>query len=119
MAVPSRSIYSRTMKIRLGNRIFDTEEVNEISIRESQREVFVTTDDDFFRYKYRTQEDIRDIIYWKKLSAITTSDIHNAIYTLIITCEYFINSKNQCIDCPIYKHNHCLLTTIPINWRET
>ena len=106
------------MKLRIGNRVFDTEEVNEITIREQQREVFITTDDDFYRFKYRSEEDIRDIIYWKKLTNITTSDIHNAIYMLIITCDYFINSKLQCKECPLYKHNRCLLTTIPNNWRE-
>ena len=106
------------MKLRIGNRVFDTEEVNEITIREQQREVFITTDDDFYRFKYRSEEDIRDIIYWKKLTNITTSDIHNAIYMLIITCDYFINSKDQCKGCPLYKHDRCLLTTIPNNWRE-
>lgn len=106
------------MKLQIGNRVFDTEEVNEITIREQQREVFITTDDDFYRFKYRSEEDIKDIIYWKKLTNITTSDIHNAIYMLIITCDYFINSKLQCKECPLYKHDRCLLTTIPNNWRK-
>ena len=106
------------MKLRIGNRIFETEEVNEITIREQQREVFVTTNEDFYRFKYRSEEEIKDVIYWKKLQNITTTDIHNAVYTLIITCDYFINSKLQCKECPLYKHEHCILTTIPNNWRE-
>ena len=118
MAVSSRRIYHPLMKLRIGTRVFDTEEVYEISIRESQREVFVTTQDDFFRIKYRSEEEIKDVIYWKKLTNITTADLHNAIYTLIITCDYFINSKLQCNGCPLFQHNHCILTTIPNNWRE-
>jgi len=106
------------MILRIGNKVFDTEEVSEISIRENRKEVFVSTKDDFYRFKYRTEEEIRDVIYWKKLQNITKSDVHNAIYTLIITCDYFINSKAQCTACPLYKHNYCILTTIPNNWRE-
>lgn len=107
------------MKLRISGRVFDTDEVREISIREQQREVFVTTNDDFYRIRYRSKKDIEDVIYWKKLSNITTKDIHNAIYILIITCDYFINSKSQCKECPLFKHEKCLLTTIPNNWRET
>lgn len=106
------------MKLRIVDRIFDTDEVHEISIREQQREVFVTTNDDFYRIKYRSEKDIEDVIYWKKLSNITTKDLHNALYTIIITCDYFINSKNQCIECPLFKHEQCILTTIPNNWRD-
>lgn len=106
------------MKLNIAGRIFDTEEVSEISIRESQKEVFVTTDDDFYRIRYRSEKDIADVIYWKKLSDITTKDLHNAIYIIMITCDYFINSKNQCNECPLCKHNQCSLMTIPHNWRE-
>lgn len=106
------------MKLRIAGRIFDTDEVHEISIRESQREVFVTTDDDFYRIKYRSEKDIEDVIFWKKLSNITTKDLHNAIYIILMTCDYFINSKYQCTECPLYKHGQCMLMTIPNNWRD-
>lgn len=106
------------MKLRIANRIFDTEEVIEISIREQQREVFVSTKNDFYRIKYRSEKDIEDVLYWKKLADITTKDLHNALYTIIITCDYFINSKNQCTDCPLFKHNQCILMSIPNNWRD-
>ena len=107
------------MLLRIAGRVFDTNEVNEISIRENQREVFITTNEDFYRIKYRSEKDIEDVIYWKKLANITAKDIHNALYTLIITCDYFINSKEQCKNCPLYKNKYCILTTIPINWRES
>ena len=121
MDVSSKSIQttlSGLMKLNIAGRIFDTEEVTEISIRESQREVFVTTEDDFYRIRYRSEKDIADVIYWKKLSDITTKDLHNAIYIIMVTCDYFINSKTQCIGCPLFKHNQCSLMTIPNNWRE-
>ena len=106
------------MILHIVNRVFDTDEIHELSIRESQKEVFVSTGDDFYRIKYRSEEEIADVIYWKKLSDITTKDLHNAIYILMITCDYFINSKDQCLGCPLYKNNKCSLMTIPNNWRE-
>lgn len=105
------------MKLNISGRVFDTDDIYEISIRENQKEVFITTNEDFYRIKYRSEKDIADVIYWKKLSDITTQDIHNAIYTLIILCEFFINSKTQCLECPLFKNNQCLLNTIPNNWR--
>ena len=106
------------MKLRVVNRVFDTNEISEITIREKQREVFVTTDNDFYRIKYRSDKEIADVIYWKKLSEITTKDLHNALYILIVTCDFFINSKTQCTGCPLFINNQCILTTIPNNWRE-
>ena len=118
MDVSSRSLHNKLMILRIGNQVFDTEEVNEISIREKQREVFVTTDDNFYRIKYRSENEIADVIYWKKLSEITTKDLHNALYILIVTCDYFINSKFQCTECPLHINNECVITTIPNNWRK-
>lgn len=106
------------MLLRISGRIFDSTEIHELSIREKQREVFITTKNDFYRVKYRSEKDIEDALYWSKLSEITTKDLHNALYLLLITCEYFINSKDQCKDCPLNKNNHCLIMTIPVNWRE-
>ena len=106
------------MLLHISNRVFDTEDIHELSIREQRKEVFISTKDDFYRIKYRSEREIADAIYWKKLSDITTKDLHNAIYMLIITCDYFINSKNQCLGCPLYRNQKCILTTIPNNWRE-
>lgn len=106
------------MKLRVANKVFDTEDIVEISIRENRKEVFVSTSDDFYRIKYRTDKEIEDVIYWKKLANLTNKDLHNAIYTLIITCDYFINSKTQCEGCPLHKDIGCLLMTIPNNWRD-
>lgn len=55
------------MKLNIAGRIFDSEDIYELTIRENQKEVFVTTEDDFFRIKYRSKRDIENVIYWKKL----------------------------------------------------
>ncbi len=106
------------MKLKIGNRIFDTEEVNEITIRNDRREVFITTNDDFFRFKYRSEKEIEDVLYWKEMQNVTTKDLHRALYLLIMTCDYFVNSKFQCKKCPLHKYETCILTIIPNNWRD-
>ena len=106
------------MKINISGRSFDTEEIRELSIRENQREVFVTTNEDFFRIKYRSEKDIEDVLYWKSLSNITTKELHEALYLLVITCDYFINSKEQCKNCPLKKNTKCILSDIPYSWKE-
>ena len=106
------------MKINISNYVFDTEDIRELTIKEQQREVFVTTKEDFFRIKYRSERDIADVIYWKSLSNITTKELHEALYILIITCDYFINSKDQCKNCPLQKNTKCILSDIPNNWRD-
>ena len=105
------------MKLDIAGQVFDTDEVNEISIRETRKEVFISTNDNFYRIKYQSEKDIADVIYWKKLGDITSKDVHNAVYILMITCEFFINSKYQCEGCPLHKHKTCMLMTIPNNWR--
>ena len=106
------------MRINISNHVFDTEDIRELSIREDRREVFVTTQEDFYRIRYRNERDIADVIYWKSLSNITTKDLHEAMYILVITCDYFINSKEQCNNCPLHKNTKCILSDIPMNWRE-
>ena len=105
------------MKLNIAGRIFDTEEIIEATIREDNREVFITTEEDFFRIKYRSAEQISDLYFWKRMANVTVKDLHNAIYLLTMTCDYFINSKEQCHGCPLYKNDICLLLTIPNNWR--
>jgi hypothetical protein len=105
------------MILHIAGRVFDSDEVKELTIREERREVFVTTEDDFYRIKYRSREDIEDVYFWKRMDKITVKDVHNAMYILTIVCEFFINSKEQCQQCPLKKNNQCMLMTIPNNWR--
>ena len=105
------------MHIRVSNRIFDSEEIIEIRLNEDIKEVFVTTTEDFFRVRYRTDADIADVRLWEKLHNLTFRDINNAVYTLFIVCDYFINTKEQCSECPLKKHIKCIFSDIPINWR--
>lgn len=105
------------MKLNIAGRIFNSEEVKELTIREAQREVFVSTENNFFRIKYRSAEEIADVYFFKQLDSITTKEVDQAIYLLSMICEVFINSKAQCNNCPLKVNSQCLLTTIPINWR--
>ena len=106
------------MKLHIAGQDFDSEEIRELSIREQQREVFVTTQDDFFRIKYRSKNEIEDAYYWKELSNITFHDLNKAVFLIITVCDYFINSKEQCTNCPLRKkYTKCIFSTIPNNWR--
>lgn len=105
------------MILNIAGRLFDTEDIHELLIKENNREVFVTTSEDFYRIRYRSEREIEDVIYWKKLENITTKDVSEAMYILIITCEYFINSKHQCENCPLKKNTKCIFLDIPYNWR--
>ena len=106
------------MKINVAGRIFDSEEIREMSIKEEQKKVFVTTTEDFFRISYRQKQDIEDVYFWLQMSDLTTKDVHHAMYILSMVCDYFINQKEQCNDCPLKTNNTCLLMTIPNNWRN-
>ena len=105
------------MKLNIAGRIFDSEEINELTIRESQKEVFVSTNDDFFRIKYRSKDEIADVYFFKEIDKITTKDVNQAIYLLATVCEVFINSKEQCNNCPLKKNTNCIFLSIPNDWR--
>lgn len=106
------------MKLNVAGRVIDSENIYTINIREERREVHITTtDNDFFRIKYRSKHEIADVYFYKRLDDITTKDVEQAIYLLSMICEVFINSKEQCNNCPLKTKKQCMLMTIPINWR--
>lgn len=106
------------MKLRIANRQFDSEEIRELRVREELKEVFVTTHEDFYRIKYRSEKDIEDVRLYKKMDNLTNRDVQEAVYILFIVCEFFINTKTQCNGCPLFQNNRCMLMTEPINWRD-
>lgn len=103
------------MTLNIGNRLFDSDEINYLTIRDT--EVFLDYKDDFVRISYTSKEEIRDALLYKKLQELTYQDIYEAIQILITVCTYFINSKEQCVHCPLHKKK-CILTTLPINWKN-
>lgn len=105
------------MKLNIAGRIFDSEEINELTIREAQREIFVSTKNDFFRIKYRSTNEIADVYFFKELDNVTTKDVHHAIYLLSTICKVFVNAKEQCNNCPLKKNTKCIFLSIPNDWR--
>ena len=105
------------MRLNIAGRIFDSEEIHELTIREAQKEVFDSTQDDFFRIRYRSAEEIADVYFYKELDNITNRDIDHAIYLLSMVCKIFVNSKEQCNNCPLKKNTKCIFLSIPNDWR--
>lgn len=103
------------MELVICNRNFKAEDIENLQI--TDKEVFITLDDDFIRLKYKKEEDIHDALLYLKLQNITYQDIYEAMQILIGVCDVYINSKTQCITCPLNKRHGCILQTIPINWK--
>lgn len=103
------------MKLIICNRVFSSEDIQYISIRE--REIFIEMKEDFVRLKYSSETDIRDARLFNRLQKLTHQDVYDALQILITVCEYNLSTKDQCKNCPLYKSEKCIITTIPINWR--
>ena len=102
------------MKLHIGNHLFSIDEIQ--GLRITEREVLIDGVDDFYRIKYSTQEEIHDALLYKKLQELTYNDMYDAVRTLVCICDVFINSKEQCVECPLHKSYGCMLQTLPINW---
>ena len=105
------------MKLNIAGKYFDSEDVTDLAIREERKEVLVSTHDDFFRIKYSSKDEIADVYFFKEIDKITTKDVNQAIYLLATVCEVFINSKEQCNNCPLKKNTNCIFLSIPNDWR--
>lgn len=103
------------MELIICNKNFKTEDIEDLRV--TDKEVFITLADDFVRLKYKKEEDIQDALLYLKLQDITYQDIFEAMQILIGVCDVYINSKTQCITCPLNKKHGCILQTIPINWK--
>lgn len=104
------------MEIRICNRIYDTSTIRNLNIANGQ--VFIDTETDYEVLRYHNDEDIRQAKLWLELSTINRTTIMSCVDTLIMVCEHFINSKEQCLMCPLKKSRGCIFTTIPMNWRS-
>ena len=103
------------MELKIAHRIFKSEEVRCITIRE--RKVLVDTTDDFYQIPYKNESEIRDAFLWKRLQELTLKDVQDAVEVLICICDSFINTKSQCIGCPLHNINGCMLQKIPMDWK--
>lgn len=104
------------MYINICNKTFETNEIINLIIRNNK--VLIDTEEDFYELRYSNKEDIREAEEYLKFKSITRNELLNAVNTIIVVCEYFINSKDQCEDCPLQRKEGCIFTTIPIEWRR-
>ena len=103
------------MIITICNRQFNTNEIEDIRIHEGR--IFVTTTEDYFEFRYIKEEDIKEAKDYLKFQEITRHELLDAVNTIMITCDYFINEKEQCEPCPLKKREGCIFGRIPIDWR--
>ena len=104
------------MIIKICNRYFDANDILSVIIRD--REVLLDTKDDSYRILYSKKEDITQLKSWLKFRSLTKKDIMETLNILIIICDFFINTKEQCESCPLKKRTGCVFTKIPIDWEH-
>lgn len=102
------------MELKIGKHVFPLEEI--VGLRITEREVLIDGAHDFYRIKYKSEEEIHDALLYKRLQNLTYQDMYDAIRTIICICDVYINSKEQCMNCPLHKAYGCMLQTLPINW---
>ena len=103
------------MYITVCNKQFPVEDIQSIKITDSK--VFIETTDDFFDMRYTSEEQLQEARGWLKAKSITLPELREAVTLIITVCTVFLNTKEQCFQCPLKKKNGCVFSTIPINWR--
>ena len=103
------------MFITVCNQTIDVQSILSVIIKDN--EVLIDTTEDFLRIKYSSLDEITELKNWQKFSTLTRAELQEALNLLYITCEFFINMKDQCTDCPLKRKEGCVFTTIPIDWR--
>ena len=104
------------MKITICQQEFDTEEIRSLQITSSK--VFIDTEDEYYELRWYKEEDIKAAEEYLRFKELTRKELLDAVNTIMITCDYFINEKEQCKPCPLQKRNDCVFTCIPIEWRN-
>lgn len=103
------------MYLTIAGKQFKTDDIRGIVIKED--EIFLDTTDNFHRIRYSNEEEIVEAKTWLKFHNLNKTELIEAIHLLILTCEFFINTKEQCKLCPLSKKDGCVFTSIPIDWR--
>ena len=104
------------MLITICNQQFDTDEIKAISIKENR--IFVETTEDFFNLVWKNPEEIKEAEDYLKFEKLTEKELIDAVNTIIMTCDYFINKKEQCAPCPLKKKKGCIFNYLPMDWRS-
>ncbi len=103
------------MWITICNRQFNTDTIHSITI--TGNFIQIDTDEDFYNLHWRREQEIAEAKQWLQLQSITEQEISNAISTLIMICNTYLNQKEQCNPCPLHKQSGCIFQQIPMNWR--
>ena len=96
--------------------MIDTNSIKEVTIRDG--EVLLDTQENFYRLRYLTEDEIVELRHFQRFKTLSRSELMEALNLLMITCDFFLNTKTQCQYCPLHKKDGCVFNTIPINWRE-
>ena len=104
------------MILTICNQTFDTDIIKELTVTNTS--VLIGTENDFYTIRYTNKDDIQDALNYQHFKELTRKELQQAVTTIILVCEYFINSKTQCNLCPLQRAEGCVFTTIPIDWRE-
>lgn len=104
------------MQITICNQVFDTNEIKTLTIKEGR--VFVETEEDFFNLRWFNKEEIQEAENYLRFQTLTRDQLYDAVNIIMTTCDYFINTKEQCEPCPLKKKQGCIFNYTPIDWRE-
>lgn len=104
------------MIITVCNQQFDTKDIKMLDIKEGR--VFIETEEDFFNIRYTSADEIEEAKNYLKFQTLTRKQLIDAVEIIMITCDYFINEKEQCTPCPLKKKKGCIFGQVPIEWRD-
>lgn len=102
------------MILTIGNRKIESSTVRTITI--TPENVLVDSTEDFYRIRYQNPEEIEDAKNWIKFQHLQIHELNEAMSAIILTCTHFINSKNQCRNCPIKRSYGCFFEKLPYEW---
>lgn len=84
------------MILNINEYSFDSNNIIDITIRESSKRIFITTiDNKFYDISYTYEKDIQDIKTWQKFQHISYADLKDALKIITLVCDYYINSYTQ------------------------
>lgn len=104
------------MRITVCDYQFDTETIKDVNITDST--VLIDAEDDYHRIRYTNESEITEIQAYLRFKELKVQELMDAVLILIITCDYFINSKTQCMMCPLKREHGCVFNSNPIDWRN-
>ena len=103
------------MLLNICNQEIDTKDIKNITLTGTA--VLIDTEEEYYSLRYTDRNEVKDAELWLKFYELTRKELMQAVNTIMITCDYFINQKEQCSECPLQKKEGCVFTHIPIEWR--